>query len=700
MNSHEITVSDRNPTNPSDSTRAIETSFAIAEISLLAKRESWRKEIFRPIYHIHKWWANRLGSVFRAIVLGAIAPSNIDLWGNFYVKHDFADKVVLDPFMGSGTTLGEGAKLGAKVIGCDINPVSAFAVTQALTKVDISALEQEFLAIEADVKNEICRYYTTVDSETGEVIPVLYYFWVKVVETPLGETVPLFGSYVISKNAYPKKKPQAQIICPQCWAISAARYDAKTMTCASCSHTFNPQQGTANGKYVVDSAGNRFEIKKLLPKNHRPPTHRLYAIMALRANGEKVYLAPRQYDFDLCRQAEERLLHSSLPLPTMTVRSGHNTDQARNYNYLRWRDFFNDRQLLCLGMLLKRIMQVRDSTIRDQFLCLFSTTLEFNNLFCTFKGEGTGAVRPLFSNHILKPERTPLENNVWGTPQSSGSFSRLFKSKLLKAKQYLDDPFELRLDNESTNAKTVNYTASEPINIQITHSWDEFNMYARAALILNGDSATLPIPDNVVDAVITDPPYFDFIHYSELSDFFFAWLSPVVKTDYPFFDRPNSHHKGEVQNKQPALFAANLSRVFSESRRVMKDDGVLVFSFHHSRPAGWAAIYEALWNSKLYVVSAYPVYAEMMVASPKANTKEPISVDIILVCKKNSRSTFSRQTDVSYVQALSCMGFKLSQTDYFNIGAGIFLVTASLDQMHPMDVRLELARLTGNGGQA
>jgi putative DNA methylase len=166
-----------------------------------------------------------------------------------------------------------------------------------------------------------------------------------------------------------------------------------------------------------------------------------------------------------------------------------------------------------------------------------------------------------------------------------------------------------------------------------------------------------------------------------------------VKTDYPFFDRPNSHHKGEVQNKQPTLFAANLSRVFSESRRVMKDDGVLVFSFHHSRPEGWAAIYEALWNSKVYVVSAYPVYAEMMVASPKANTKEPISVDIILVCKKNSRPIPSRQADMNYTQTLGRVGIELSRTDHFNISAGIYLIAASLNQKHPIDVRLELARL-------
>ena len=51
--------------------RLIETdAFPFEFLSRLAERESWRKEIHRPIYHVHKWWAKRLGSVFRGILLG------------------------------------------------------------------------------------------------------------------------------------------------------------------------------------------------------------------------------------------------------------------------------------------------------------------------------------------------------------------------------------------------------------------------------------------------------------------------------------------------------------------------------------------------------------------------------------------------------------------------------------------------------
>lgn len=676
-----------------DAVKPIEKSFPLAKISLLAQRESWRKEIFRPIYHIHKWWANRLGSVFRAVILGTLLDSDQDIWGNFYLKHDFRDKIVLDPFMGSGTTLGEAAKLGAKTIGCDINPISTFAVTQALTKVDVLELKRTFKEVEKDVNDKINSYYKTKDPVTGEPIPVLYYFWVKVLDTPSGEVIPLFSSYIFSKDAYPKKKPEAKIICSKCWNIIVARYDTEVLTCPYCQHTFNPQQGPANGRFITDNQGNIFEIKKLLPKDGKPPRHWLYALLAVRGNNEKIYLAPQSHDLALLEEARTALLDASLPIPTMQVRPGHNTDQARNYNYTNWRDFFNDRQLLCLGILFKRILEIENQTIRDQFICLFSTTLEFNNMFCSFKGEGTGAVRHMFSHHILKPERAPLENNVWGLPQSSGSFSKLFNSKLLKAKDYLEQPFELRLDQNLDEPKKATFqVASNPLNLKVTTSWDEFLKTSKSTLLLNGDSAALPIPAKVVDVVVTDPPYFDFIHYSELSDFFFAWLAPVIVEDYPYFDRASSQHDGEVQNKEPEAFAVNLAHVFSESNRVLKDNGLLVFSFHHSRPEGWLAIYSALQKSKFDVIAAYPVYAEMKGASPKAGTKEPISVDIILVCKKHPNQV-QNFAESDSLKELSQLGIELTKTDFFNINAGLFLINATQKDLTVSETKQNLIRI-------
>lgn len=409
-------------------------------------------------------------------------------------------------------------------------------------------------------------------------------------------------------------------------------------------------------------------------------------MLALRPNGEKIYLPALDEDLALFAEAEMRVQTEALPLPTLAVRPGHNTDQARGYNYTHWRDFFNARQLLCLGILLRDILDIEDEAIQEQMLCLFSSTLEFNNQFCSFKGEGTGAVRHMFSNHILKPERTPLENSVWGTAKSSGTFSTLFESRLIRAKRYLDLPFEIAFEKdlfgERTGTKKI--VASDPIQVQCVASWDKLRLTHQGIMILNGDSSQLPLPDASVDAVITDPPYFDFVHYSELSDFFFAWLSPVLKSRYPWFNRADSSDKGEVQHKDPHVFSKQLASVFSECCRVLKDDGVLAFSFHHSRVEGWAAIYKAITNAGFAVVAAHPVHAEFRAASPKTATKEPISLDAILVCKKRSLACASHfnqciivNHSVALINKLQAAGMSISMADRFVILASQTLVALS-----------------------
>jgi putative DNA methylase len=410
------------------------------------------------------------------------------------------------------------------------------------------------------------------------------------------------------------------------------------------------------------------------------------------------------YDIALYEEAESRLKVERLPLPNLAVRPGHNTDQALGYNYVYWRDFFNARQLLCLGLLLQGILRIENEPLQEQLLCLFSSTLEFNNMFCSFKGEGTGAVRHMFSNHILKPERTPLENSVWGTTKSSGTFLTLFESRLIRAKRYLDAPFEVAIQTNlfGTNTGSEKILASDPINVSQGATWEEFDTHDRAVLILNGDSASLPLPDCSVDAVVTDPPYFDFVHYSELSDFFYAWLAPVLKHRYEWFQRTNSAHPGEVQHRDSRAFAEQLSSVFSECHRVLKDEAVLAFSFHHSRPEGWAAIYEATMKAGLSVVAAHPVHAELRASSPKTAAREPISLDAILVCKKR-RSTVSPgysqdnilKTTADLGQNLRDAGLFLSEADYFVIGASQALISGSSQilSFEEMERRLQSLRL-------
>lgn len=113
--------------------------------------------------------------------------------------------------------------------------------------------------------------------------------------------------------------------------------------------------------------------------------------------------------------------------PKIALNKGYNTNQVLNYGYKYWHQFFNDRQLYGLILLAEEIEDLPNSNEKDASISLFSGLLEFKNMFASYKGEGTGAIRHMFSHHILKLERTPLEANIWGTSKSSGSFSGLYK---------------------------------------------------------------------------------------------------------------------------------------------------------------------------------------------------------------------------------------------------------------------------------
>ncbi len=615
-------------------------SFLFEFLSGIAERESWRKEIYRPVYHIHKWWANRLGSVFRGILLGCILPEDADLEKAFYEKHNFSGVSVFDPFMGSGTTVGEAHKLGCAALGRDINPVACESVRVALGPLDRRCLQAAFVQLSATAGNRIRELYRSED-ENGRSCDVLYYFWVKEVPCPYCATsVDLFSSRIIARNAYPDRKPEVQVCCPSCGDIFPAVNGDTHVQCPSCGSGFDPRFGAANGaKVTCPSCSRSFPIAQTVRTLGRPPAHRLYGKLLLTPEGDKRYLSATQADIEAyrsCRSLLEReLAAGAICLPDVALADGFNTRQAMGYNYRNWRDFFNERQLLALGWLQAAIAKLPDVATRGALLTLFSGVLEFNNLFASYKGEGTGAVRHMFAHHILKPERAPIEANVWGTPKSSGSFSNLFRTRLVRALDYRAAPFEVM-----TGSAGKAHFASEPFSGDV-QSWPVRGGFQSRGIYLScGSSDSTGLPDECVDLVVTDPPFFDNVHYSELADFFHAW-----QRLYPrgfISGTPTTRDPREVQDTRADSFAAKLRAVFAECYRVLKDEGMLVFTYHHSRAEGWTSLVEAILGAGFSIVNSHPIKAEMSVAAPKSQAKEPIQLDIVLVCRK-------RQYDVRHL---------------------------------------------------
>jgi len=612
-------------------TRAVESpSFPFEKLSQISRLESWRKEVFRPTSYIHKWWARRLGSAFRGILLSCVLPEGTDVIEAFYSNSRFPNVVVFDPFMGSGTTVGEALKLGMRSIGRDLNPVAYLIAKTAYTLdpgIAKSAMET-FAEIEREIEPLVRKYYHTL-LEDGTRADVLYYFWVKQVPCPgCGHSVDLFPSYIFAKHAYPSEHPEAVAVCPRCSGLVRTLYNAKEVSCSRCGLRFAPDSTPDRGASALcPRCGHRFKIVEATRDREEPPSHRIYAKLVRLPNGQKRYEGVNDYDIALYQEAHKQLLKEEDLYPISSIPPGHNTNQVLGYSYKYWHHMFNSRQLLVLGRLGKRIRTIEDPRLRELFVVLFSATLEFNNMFASYKGEGTGAVRPLFSHHVLKPEKTPLEANPWLSP--SGSFPAIFKTRLSRAVEYGQNPFEI-FPEEGERHKKI-YGLSLPMWAECANSFQDFNAGKRLYLSC-GDSAQTDIASGSVDLVVTDPPYFDNVHYSELADFFFVWQRHLLEG--PVKGDTTTRSSAEVQSADPARFEKRLTEVWRECHRVLKREGVLAFTFHHSDPVGWSSLLRSLVRAGFVITAVQPVWGELSRAVPKSQAKEPILYDAVIVCRK------------------------------------------------------------------
>ena len=355
----------------------------------------------------------------------------------------------------------------------------------------------------------------------------------------------------------------------------------------------------------------------------------MYAKMIIDDAGNKYYSKIDDFDLELYAKAEDELSQYLSFIPDDPIHEGINTNQILNYQYKRWSEMFNSRQLLSFAILSKAICEIKDSDIRRLFAVLMSGTLEFNNMFCSFKGEGTGAVRPLFHNHILKNELMPLEANVWGVKSSSGGFSAFFETRVLRAMEYKENPFEIKIgDNDRADR---HYLRNCKIKTSTTTNLEEWDV--GRPLILCKDSSEIGLPSKSVDLVLTDPPFFDNVNYSELADFFFVWLKKLnIGIDKA--TEVSTRVSGEVQDDDPIRFEEKLCDVFRESNRVLKNTGSLIFTYHHSRVDGWVSVYNAIHGAGFQISQVIPIKAEMSVSVSIQAAKMPINYNFVFVCRK------------------------------------------------------------------
>lgn len=145
----------------------LEVDFPILPVNQVAAIEG---NAGKPIYQMSKWWARRRSSVFRSLLIAAAAKAPRDpaeaakvVWDAYYGNHQaggtFSHLKVADIFMGGGTTVVEGSRLGMELYGTDLNPVSWFVVRNELSDVRRPEVEALLADIEDEVRPQIMPFY-------------------------------------------------------------------------------------------------------------------------------------------------------------------------------------------------------------------------------------------------------------------------------------------------------------------------------------------------------------------------------------------------------------------------------------------------------------------------------------------------------------------------------------------------------------
>jgi len=610
---------------------SIERNYDIAFVAALALREKQIQQNYRPIIAVHKWFARRPGTLFRALTLSEFGNAPVE--DTFFTKNDFPGKHIADPFMGGGTPLIEANRVGCDVDGFDINPMAAWIVREEIEHLDLDAYRQAAGALLKSLKHDLDALYRTDCPLYGDRdVPAKYFIWVKEIDCEACKiAVPLFPGYLLSEDA---RHPANVIICSRCGELNEVQELANAGHCRDCRASLVLDGPVHRGRCACPACGH--ENAYMRPKGGTP-RHRLIAIEyynPARKSGHDGRFFKKPDAKDIARfETAERRWAATKPefVPDQPILPGDETDRLHRWGYERYRDLFNPRQLLGLELSARFIAAVNDERVRHALATNFSDLLRYQNMLCRYD---TMALKSLdiFSIHGFPVGLVQCESNLLGitngngTNVGSGGWTNII-DKYAKAKRYCDEPFEVRREG------------SRKTQVPIIGEWigEHKNGAHRNVSIRCLSSNKAQLCPKSLDAVFTDPPYFGNVQYGELMDFCYVWLRRLVGKEAEGFDRESTRSVeeltgNETQGRDIEHFAEGLAAVYANMAKALKPGAPLAFTYHHNKLEAYEAAGVAILDAGFTCSASFPCPAEMGGSIHIHGTGSSI-VDTVFVCR-------------------------------------------------------------------
>ena len=674
--------------------RLIEVDFPLKEVS----EESVKEKNIRHghISTLHIWWARRPLAASRATTYAALipAPNNdeelreklkfvaeLSKWENSLSQQligkarkeilDFFDgraPRVLDCFAGGGSIPLEALRLGCETYALEYNPVAVLILKAALEfpqkysnlKVRIEKAEQKTLSGEVEAeevpkllydvqkwgnwvleeaRKEISRFYP---QDPNGNIPVGY-IWARTVKCQnpsCGAEIPLVRQTWLAKK---ENKKVAYKIIPRGNKVKFEIRKGKEID-------FDPSRGTvAKAKVLCPCCNSGLSDKEVRKQFQEGKTgQRMIAVVLHNPKKHgKTYRLAEDKDIEVFRKAEKYLEKKrqelfekwgydpvpdeSLPTPNGMgyVKGGlfYNFAPIVLYKMSKWGDLFNSRQKLALITFVEKVRLVYKKMIEEGYdkeyakavlsylAFIISRITDFNNT-----GVRWGLARELFTN-LFARQAIPM---TW-------------------------DYLEINPNSAIANIPDSMFRQ----NLRVLKFVGQ--LQAKPATVAQSSATKLPYPDNYFDAVITDPPYYDNVPYSYLSDFFYVWLKRAVGDLYSeIFSTPltpksqeiidnlsllrgmakdEASKSDKVKVKDKKFFEDMIMKSFREIHRVLKADGIAVIVFAHKSTEAWETIISSLLKSGLILTASWPIHTEMK-ERLRARESAALASSVYMVCRK------------------------------------------------------------------
>ena len=453
-----------------------------------------------------------------------------------------SNEMIVDPLCGGGVTIYEGLKKGRKVIGFDLNPLSTFIVRNMVLSEGVNQL---FYDKVNDLKNYL-HYLTGNYCQFTYKKKIYSIDWAELAMT---------------------------VKCPYCNHITPLSNNLKVKNGQyKCIHEFCPSHNTTT---TISSTNNE-------------RTESQYLFLVHDSDGKRVV---KEFDFEdkekynahiTFLKNELKKEHIVVPQDLIPMDWDRQfEDGLSKKGILYFQDFFTKRNLYILILLLNRIKTYEKDLSQAQYELLrlvFSNILKDANIM-SFTNDGWQSGKPTtWSKHAYWVPNQYCEVSI--EPFFNKSLDRIVSSVEYNKKNKINPVFAKGI-NDIINGDSNIFLQNLPINLA-------------------------NLPDETVDAIITDPPYGSNVQYLELSHFWYPWNKDLYER-YPVFEMEAiaNRKKGFKGAKNQYTYENNLYPVFLYSYKCLKPGRYMTLTFNNKDMSSWLGLLFSIFKAGFTIDNIY-----------------------------------------------------------------------------------------------